>query len=283
MGWTDDPKRFALAATMPMLMQAAPSIDVNPARSCLLYKCYKEVFHDYPNYPAQTIGDCVGHGYSRAVDMLQTIDAFLGGRDVTAVGRTSAEYIYGSSRVVANFLGSQDGSFGSAAARSTTQKGMIRYATIGGPYDGQRSKQWGLAGPPAAMNQAAAQWRLGTAVLLTDPHSMLAAIQAGKPCVICSRRGFTMTRDARGFCYFQGSWGHCMWVAGYRADIPGYLVVQSWGRNNPAGPLDLDQPDYSFWVRAADMALIIAEGDSFAVSNSPHFGPAKLPGSWQAA
>ena len=282
-GWLDLPIRHKVAATMPTLIQAGPALVADPGKTVLLYKCWTDVFSGLPDYPPQEIGDCVSFGHGHALDLLQTIAAFLGHRDAGSIHRTCTEFIYGSSRDVAGILGNQDGSFGSAAVKAMTTVGIVPYSSVPGPYDGDRAKEWGRLGPPPELEAEAARWKLGAGALLHEAEEMMAALQAGHPCTICTARGFTTQRDAHGFCRLQGRWGHCMWVAGYRASPPGYCVCQSWGPDQPTGPLDLDQPSWSFWVHPADMDMIIAEGDSYALSESPTFEPQVLPVAWQTS
>ena len=282
-GWLDLPQRHRIAATLPVLMTAAPDLKPDRSKSVLLYKCWRDVFTDVPDYPAQEIGDCTGFGFGHANDLLQTIDAYLGNRDPGLIHRTCTEFHYAEGRKMAGLLGNQDGCFGSAVGRPMTHIGIVPYSSIGGSYSGDRAKEWGRTGAPDDLVAEAANWKLGAAVLLNSTDEMLAALQAGKPCTICTRHGFTTVRDAHGFCERQGSWGHCMFVAGYRASPPGFLICQSWGPDQPTGPLDLDQPPWSFWAHPADMAVIIAEGDSYALSGTPEFGPQHLPAEWSHA
>ena len=80
-----------------------------------------------------------------------------------------------------------------------------------------------------------------------------------------------------------------MFIAGVRFDRPGACIVQSWGPMMPTGPQELDQPDFTFWADQAVIERILAEGDSWALSKSPHFGaPAtrghrKMPDHWRKA
>ncbi len=62
-----------------------------------------------------------------------------------------------------------------------------------------------------------------------------------------------------------------MFVSAYRMARPGFLVHQSWGRDMPTGPVALGQPDWTFWVSPTDMAAILVESDSWALSGSKGF------------
>lgn len=283
MGWVDHPARHAVAATLPTLAQAGPDLEFDPNKTVLLYKCWSEVFAGYPDYPAQQIGDCVSFGHGHANDLLMTIEAYLGDLEIDSIRRTCTEFLYGESRKVGNMLGRFDGSYGAAAVKAMTTVGMVSYgeleeANLPLVYSGSRAKQWGRVGPPDVVESMAGRHKLAGAALLRTVEDLGAAIQNGKPCTICTGYGFNTPRDQQGFCRMRGRWGHCMFVAGYRADRPGYLVIQSWGPDQPQGPLDLDQPSFSFWVEPDDMLRIIDEGDSFALAGSPGFGKVSLPG-----
>ena len=90
---------------------------------------------------------------------------------------------------------------------------------------------------------------------------------------ICSEKGFTLVRDAQGFCVESGTWGHCMLIAGLRFDRPGACMVQSWGPDVPTGPTVLGQPPFSFWADRNTIAAMLAEGDTWAIRDTPSFIP----------
>jgi hypothetical protein len=286
-GWMGaDDKQKALAAAVPTLAQAAPSLASDPDKSILLYRVWKAVFSGDPDYPGQAIGDCTSFGNGHAHDLLQTIEAYLGDLPVDSVHRTATEALYGMGREISGGLGLADGSYGAAMAKAMVQWGLISYAKLGElgydtTYSGQRAKSWGWHGAPQKVKDAAAACKLGAAALVDSNEAGIAALQAGHPFAICTGMGFTMTRDQDGFVRRKGHWGHCMCCAGYRSKKEtgrdGFLILQSWGPQTPDGPLALDQPSFSFWIEPQDMATILSEGDSFAISGSPGFGAKSLP------
>jgi hypothetical protein len=279
-GWLPDhPTRPIVQAQIPALKLAGPYLSADPPKSVLLYKVWKEVFSDYPDYPAQQIGDCESFGHGHAHDLLQTIEVYLGGLDASCVGRTCTEAFYACGREAGSMLGFGDGCYGSAMLKAAQTMGVLRYADLPSDqqvYSGRRAKAWGRTGLPSDLKAIAAGRKLQGA-MLASTDDMIAALQSGHPCTISTGSGFNMTRDKQGFCRRQGRWGHCMGVVGYRADRPGFLIVQSWGPDTPSGPLDLDQPPWSFWCDLKDMASIIAEGDSDTLSSTPGFAPKKMP------
>lgn len=281
-GWVPDhPDRPAVTASLPTLCQAGPHLVADPSKNVFLYKVWKEVFSGYPDYPAQEIGDCESFGHGHAHDLLLTIEDYLGDLPISAVHRTCTEAFYAAGREAGNMLGYGDGCYGSAMLKAAQTLGVVCYADLPDgqqTYSGRRAKSWGRTGMPDSV-RSIAKGRLLSGAMLGSVEDMIAALQAGHPCTISTAHGFSMTRDADGFCRLQGRWGHCMGVAGYRADQGGgFLVLQSWGPNQPSGPLALDQPTWSFWCHSEDMARIIAEGDSDTLSSSPGFAPRSLPG-----
>ncbi len=284
-GWIDAPERHELAGEFQRFETAAPGLMLAgaPTGDILLYKALKEVNGGgYPDYPAQTIGDCVGHGHGHGNDLLQTVESALGGETTQVFQQTSTEFIYATSREVAGILGRQDGSYGSAAVKAMTTIGMVSRPMLGNSpdYDGNRAKQWGYSGAPADLKQKAATLRLGSAAIVRTWDELVAALANGYPVTICSNQGFTLVRDANGFCRPQGTWGHCMMIGGLRFDIPGACIFQSWGSLTPSGPTALDQPSYSFWADRATIERILAQGDSWAISAAPAFETRELPKRW---
>ena len=220
-----------------------------------------------------------GHGHGN--DLLQCIEIGLG--EPAVYQETDTEFIYGTSREVAGILGNQDGSYGAAAVKTMTTIGMVSRAMVGadGSYSGRRAKAWGSCGAPAAVKGEAAAFKLGGAALVSTWDELVAAIHNGYPVTICTGQGFSLTRDAEGFCRAQGTWGHCMLIAGVRFDRPGACIVQSWGPDVPGGPTALGQPGFSFWADQAVVARILGEGDSWALAKSPTFQKRELPPKWK--
>lgn len=288
-GWlgVDDTQR-ALAAAFPRLIQAAPHLFESPPPTApvLLYKAWRDILGKDPAYIAQAIGDCCSFGHAHANDLLQCIEAATSDKGLVW-HETDTEALYGMGREISNGLGRQDGSYGAAMVRAMTEWGMASRDMVtkivgsnAGDYSGQRAKQWGLSGTPKAVKDAAASYKLGGSAGVTTWDELVAAITNGYPVTICTARGFNMTRDSDGFCKMQGRWGHCMFIAGIRFDRPGACIMQSWGADQPAGPLALDQPTFSFWAEQSAVESILGEGDSWAISRSPAFEQRVVPPDW---
>lgn len=229
------------------------------------------------------VHNCVSFGAGHAVDLLQGVEIALG--EPTEYRETHTEFIYATSREVAGILGGGDGSYGAAAVKAMQQIGVVTREMLGsdGPYAGSRAKDWGRRGAPAQYKQAAAAFKLGGAAQVRTWADLVAAKQNGYLTTIASNQGFALERDAQGFCRPRGSWEHQMFIAGVRFDREGALICQSWGPTNPSGPLDLDQPSFSFWADRSVVERILAQGDSWALSKAPDFVKRPLPSTWTYA
>lgn len=283
MGWLgiDDNQRAA-SAMFPALSQAAPHLmGADPTKPVLLYKAWREVLKGYPAYPAQVNGSCVSMGHGHGNDLLQCVEIALG--EPAEYRETHTEFIYAASREVSNNLSRQDGSYGAAAVKAMTTIGIVSREMLGadGPYSGPREKDWGLHGPPSKYKELAAPFKLGAAAKVSTWEELVAAITNGYPVTICSNWGFNSPRDEQGFCAARGTWPHCMCLAGLRFDREGALCLQSWGPNQPQGPLDLDQPSFSFWIDRRYVERILAADDSWALSKAPEFVSRPIPQSWR--
>lgn len=281
-GWIDDGGHVVIGADLPTVAALGPSIGPagEPTQPILLYRAWHDVAGSYPDYPAQTIGDCVGQGHAHANDLSQCVEIALG--EQSEYFETCTEQIYAASREVAGILGRGDGSYGAAAVKAMHRHGMISREMLGdsGGYSGQRARSWGRTGVPAEIESLAREHLLRGAARVPDWQSLVGAIWTGWPVTICSNQGFTMTRDAQGFCSPRGRWAHCMFIAALRFDRPGACIVQSWGPDTPSGPLALDQPSYSFWADRRVVESILSAGDSWAIVGSPAFPSRPLPARW---
>jgi hypothetical protein len=283
-GWRGiDAVQSTFARQFPALRQAAPHLfgGSTPTGPVLLYKAWSDVLGNYPDYPAQQIGDCVSFGHGHGNDLLQCIEIKLG--EPVDYRETDTEFIYAASREVAGILGTSDGSYGAAAVKAMTTIGMVsrEMLSAGGTYSGDRAKEWGRTGPPRDLETKAAPYKLGSAALVSTWNDLVAAITNGYPVTICTDQGFSLTRDADGFCAASGTWGHCMLLAGVRFDRPGACIIQSWGPDMPSGSTALGQPSFSFWAEQSVIEQILAEGDSWALSKAPAFMQRELPPAWK--
>ena len=209
----------------------------------------------------QTIGDCVSHGWGRAIQDLQFCElarAVADGRlSLEAAKRlalhVATESIYALSRVEVGRgrLGRRDGSIGAWAAEAAIKYGTLLRKKYDGidlsTYSGQLAKQWGMpgAGLPDALEPSAREYIVRSAPAVTSDDELSAALYNGYWVPVCSNQGFTETRDKYGFCDPSGSWAHCMEFRGICEAKRGSNFVlavanqQSWG-GSPGGPDEIE-------------------------------------------
>ncbi len=285
-GWIHNPDevdRQLATLPHPLFAQAAPQLSGSGSdKTTLLYKAFKDANQgSYINYPAQTIGDCVSHGFGHGIDLLEAVQITIGKKN-ELLKQTATEAIYGMARVdVGGQRGSlADGAVGAWAAKAVSTIGTVSRDVVG-PYDGNRAKTWGAHGVPSNIETQATQHRVATVSLVSTYEELEDALANGYPVPVCSNQGFTLERDADGFCRPKGAWGHCMLLVGVRSgDRPGACIFQSWGPDMPTGPLALDQPPNSFWADRDVVASMLALQDSWAISQFQGYPNQVVPDHW---
>lgn len=298
-GWEPRPAEVEAILSQlarPTFAEAAPRLSGSgTGKTILLYKAFKDVFGRYPRYAAQIIGCCVSRGYEHGVDLRQCIQISIGKSGERLVF-TSHEAIYGMARVdIGGGRIRGDGAVGAWAAKAVSTLGTVsaeqvaKYAphadaTDAGPYSDALAKDWGDNGVPAEIKRLAAEHKTAPPALVRTYEELEDALANGYPVPVCSNQGFTLTRDEQGFCRPKGTWGHCMLICGCRADErPGACIFQSWGPDNPSGPLALDQPTNSFWADRETVASMLAMQDSFALPIFDGYPGQTLPEHWTAS
>lgn len=235
------------------------------------------------------VGSCVSFGFAGAVEYTMAAQNAIG-KQSQELPDIAQEVIYAGSRVEVNggrvpFNG--DGSTGAWGAKWLESTGGAlargKYGNIDlTEYSVQRAKSWGNSGVPNELEPLAKKHPAKCTMVGTAEEARKALSQ-GYAISVCSMQGFAKTRDSEGFAKASGSWAHCMLIAGYRADKPGFLIVNSWGPNwisGPKGKYD-DTPDGSFWAEATVVDRMLKQGDSFAVANADGFRRRKLqPDDW---
>jgi hypothetical protein len=288
-GWIHDPtevKRVLARLPLPYFAAATPLLEGSGAgQTTLLYEAFKDVNGGrYIDYPAQEIGDCVSHGFGHGIDLLEAVQIAIR-RKSDEFQQTATEAIYGMARVdIGGQFGSvEDGAVGAWAAQAVSTLGTLSRDVLGA-YDGHRAKQWGAEGVPAGLKAKAVDHKVRTTSLISTYSELEDALANGYPVTVCSNQGFTLERDAQGFCNPRGVWGHCMLLVGVRADRrPGACIFQSWGSSLPTGPLALDQPPNSFWADRDVVDRMLSMQDSWAISNFDGYPVQTLPGHWTYA
>ena len=288
-GWIHDPEAVSRALAgmpAPFFAEAASHLARSGAgKTALLYKAYRDVNGGrYIDYPAQTIGDCVSHGFGHGVDLLAAVQITIA-RSPEEFKPTATEAIYGMARVdVGGQRGSRsDGAVGAWAAKAVSTLGTVNRELVG-PYNGRRAKEWGAQGVPAEIASKAAAHKVRTTSLVSSYEELEDALSNGYPVTVCSNQGFSLQRDSEGFCSARGHWAHCMLIVGVRADSrPGACIFQSWGNDVPSGPLALEQPPNSFWADKQVVERMLSMEDSWSLSSFEGYPAQVLPAKWNFA
>ena len=301
-GWVDDPAEVetvvarmrypvaGLAMSHDFLATAGEHRDV------MLWKLEEQLLGKTLPAHRQTIGDCVSHGWGKAVQLLVYREHLLAGTPPDQVLDIATEPIYGFSRVEVGRgrLGNGDGSIGAWAAEAVLKYGNLerkRYSNIDlTTYSGSLAKRWGSprSGVPDELEPTAAKHIVAMAPLVVSEDETKAALYNGYPIPVCSGQGFITTRDRYGFCDPRGSWRHCMCSvgiveakrgSGFVLAVP---IQQSWG-NSPTGPDEFETRDgqthklpQGCFLIEFDVFLRMLKGrDSFAPAGPQGF--VKLP------
>jgi hypothetical protein len=280
---------FLATLDKPTLAQAGPDLVLDESKDVFLGNALLQVNPGWKR-GAQTIGSCVGWGWSLSVDVLAACDVVLRNEPEAYGGDTLCASVYGFSRVEVrgqkNYGG--DGSYGGAAAKAVTKYGTLHLGQAYGKathtqQSGTLEKSWGRDGVPDELEPYAKQHKVQAVTLATSFEDAAKAIQNGYPVAVCSGQGFSMTlRD--GYLTPSGLWAHCMMFLGVRwKPYPALYCENSWG-NCYTGTPDKNVPKpFQFsggWVKAATCTSMLSGEDSFALAGFEGFKPRQLPDNW---
>lgn len=225
----------------------------------------------------QEIGDCVSMGAANACNYLLCVQIITSRGLPQEYHPSFQPFIYGISRVQIGGGGlGGDGSNGVWAARGLQQYGTLPADAKGvPPYSGSVARAWGRRpGPPAEFLPIAAKNLVKTAAKVTRWEDARDALVNGYPVTIASNVGFAMRPDNAAKKLYgvpSGSWAHQMCLIGYDpAPEPSFYVINSWGENAHGAPLD-DAPPGGFWIKSSACQRVVAQGDSFALSEQIGF------------
>ena len=128
-GWRHDPVAVGRALAgmpRPFFSASAPHLfGSGDGKTVLLYKAFKDVNGgQYVDYPAQTIGDCVSHGFGHGIDLLEAVQIAIGKKS-EEFKQTATEAIYGMARVD---IGGEHGSYQDGAVGAWEWQQAVMYA-----------------------------------------------------------------------------------------------------------------------------------------------------------
>jgi hypothetical protein len=280
---------FLSTLDKPTLALAGPDLALDESKDVFLGDALLQVNPSWKR-GAQTIGSCVGWGWSLSVDVLAACDVVLRNEPEAYGGDTLCASVYGFSRVEVrgqkNYGG--DGSYGGAAAKAVSNYGTLHLGQAYGTktfteQSGTLEKSYGRDGVPDALEPFAREHKVVNVTLVRTFEEAATAIQNGYPVAVCSNQGFSMTlRD--GYLTPSGSWAHCMMFLGVRwKPYPALYCENSWG-NCYTGTPDKSLPKpfqmSGGWVKAATCTSMLSGDDSFALANFEGFKPRELPSDW---
>jgi hypothetical protein len=249
---------------------------VLPGLGVILHDAAKRALGAFLPAQNQPRGTCTSRGLKRHLDLQQC--SRIAGGEPLAFHEVNHAIIYGLGREIAGMLGgnpndqNDDGCTGAAVARGAVKGGELRYEDTTEPTDNRDDDRlaclFGARGVPQGYKDAAALHRAKDVAQVTTLASARLAAVNGYGFTVASTVGFEpFRRNADGFCRPGGSWPHQMCCTGYRVDKDWFLIDQSWGPDQPPGPIgDIDIPPYSFWVDAAAMTKMLSMQDAWVVS-----------------
>jgi hypothetical protein len=289
-GWVSDPE--AVEAVLDTLPAGERLFGDTPAgravmgddQDIYLWDACRKVTGDrLPARNQGTVGSCVAFGTGSAVEHLLCVQIATGGRG--EFRPLVQEVIYGGSRVeVGNGRIKGDGSVGGWAAKWVRDWGVVSRGTHGrhdlSQYSESRCRDWGRSGVPDELEPVARESPVKGVSLVKSAEEARRALAQGYPIAVCSRQGFSMSRDRDGFASAQGEWAHCMAITGYSAGPRrGFYVLNSWGPDAHTGPTGKGDPGTAgFWAdwRVLDRMLAGEKNEGWAFSDAAGFPARKL-------
>ena len=278
-GWLDDPearRQFRLRNLQPFFRQRSSSIKGSGKKvQVLLWKYYEQVIGRTFRARIQDLGDCVGQASGLGVDVLTAVQIALLGRNELWKGDCSTELIYAGSRIeIAGGRFRGDGSTGAWAVQFMRKYGTLLRGKYGDidltEYRPDLAKSWGREGVPDELEPVAREHTVKTATLVEGWDEVTDAVSNGFPVLLCSSPGYNNRADKDGFLSrrrkpMRHAW--LIWGVDTLSKREGACVCSSWG-DWVRGPTHaLGSPEGCGWMDARDIDDMVAQGDSYALSN----------------
>lgn len=247
------------------LYEVAPHLrGVGEDRTVILHHLARGSLGKFLQSQYQNRGTCVSRGAKRVADLCQAIAIGFGAP--FAFEYLSHAYIYGTCREHGGDLSNQDGAVGAWAAWSVGNDGNLRNSDVGdNDNDDALAVKWGARGVPSDIKSQGRLHLIKKVVPIASCEEARDWIASGIGGItVASNVGYEGQRNSQGVVRRRGSWSHQMCLTGWRHDRKQFLQDQSWGPDQPGGPIgDIEIPSYSWWTEWDDVAQQIRERDTF--------------------
>lgn len=279
--WTEKPSQQSVWSDEQFVYRYIKKIEYIEGQTTVYDIGVKDSHHSFLANGSAT-HNCVSHATGLGIDILTSVQIAHHKYAERWVAETATEPIHAGSRVEIGKNRARLGSYGSWAMRWINEYGvLLRLPYLDNKYDfttysGKKAVQWGHTcnsctgwggGVPEDLEIIAKQHQIKTFTLVKTWKEACDAIANGYPVIVCSGLGFSQTRDELGFAAQNDWWNHAMLIAGIDtvSPRPGGLILNSWGTWN-SGPKMYGQPEGSFWADADTINRMLAEEDSYAIS-----------------
>lgn len=269
--------------------EAAPRLmmDANDDSPVFFFEAEEKVLGQrLPTWNQNPVGSCVGFGTTREEQDLLLWEIYCGELEEWPGAELCPEVTYAGSRVeVGGGRIRGDGSVGMWAAKFATDWGVVKRGKYGSldltRYNPTTCRNMGRSGLPSDLEDIAKEHPVSAAAQVLNKEQVWAAIGGGKPVVVCSNYGFSMTLGSDGFCSRSGNWAHCMGVRGrFKHPRRGRSVIigNSWDDylrggsrtveyvNEEGGVSTFELPPGHFCVTWDVIGGMVAQRDSFALA-----------------
>lgn len=274
-GWRDNPKEVALIKSnlpVPEIKDVIHKIKMarRPTHMYLWDACRKVTGDVLRNWDQKQVGSCVGFGSTKAASVRACVEIMMG--DLEEYKDPCPEVTYGGSKCeIGGDYSYSDGSVGAWAAKFLNTYGLCargKYSIDLTAYTESQCRTLGAKGLPKDVEDACKLHPFKTVSQVTRWEDAKDVMSKGGTILICSNRGFSMTRDSKGKCNPSGSWSHCMALIGYtEEDGDMGFIDNSWGESAFSGPIgEGNGPLTGFWADGNVINNdILGSGDCWAL------------------
>jgi hypothetical protein len=250
----------------------------------LLHKPFHDKLGANQEYRNQTIGNCVGRGGARTIDIVQCFRGLYDYYALSAGAYGGARYEIGYEEYGSRASIRGDGAVVAYMVECLVKLGALKatkYEVSGKVYDftgrhddDSLDREWGQRGIPDELEPSMERMKADGFYQIVEGEEMMDAIASGH----CGVFGTSLAhwtslparRDAKGFLRLRGTTAHC-WIATGSVDDGGttglVLDNRSWGNDwveGPEGPYPLGPGRYL--SRPEDFTKLVSRGEAYCIS-----------------